>query len=375
MALRPPAIGLRLRLPERDPVSITARRLSILALVLVGVAALLGPRLLSRPGEAPGGPAETPAAVGPRVVPVSVYEVRPQRLAETLATTGTLRANEWVEVVSEVAGKVVEIRFEEGRGVESGQVLARIDDRELSAQRERARYRLQLAEQREAQQKRLLAEGIISQEEYEAELTQRNVLAAELELIATQLAKCEIKAPFAGTVGLRSVSLGSYVSPQTRIATLQDLDPIKLDFSLPEQYSGQVRVGQAVGFRVKGVERAFRGTIYAIEPAVDPETRSLSLRAESPNPAGALLPGGFADVEVTVREVAEALAVPSIAVVPELAGKKVFVVEGGLAETRAVETGIRTAELVEITSGLSGGERVIVSGLQQVRSGQPVAVQ
>jgi membrane fusion protein (multidrug efflux system) len=234
---------------------------------------------------------------------------------------------------------------------------------------------LQLAEQREAQQRRLLSEGIISQEEYDQELNQRNVFAAELELIESQLAKTEIRAPFAGTIGLRAVSLGSFVSPQTRIATLQDLDPIKLDFSLPEQYSGTVEVGAAVAFRVKGIDRSFRGEIFAIEPAVDPETRSLLLRAASPNPGRALLPGGFADVEVTVREVAQALAVPAIAVVPEQAGKKVFVVEDGIARERKVETGIRTRDLIEITAGLSAGERVITSGLQQVRPGEPVLVQ
>jgi membrane fusion protein (multidrug efflux system) len=356
-------------------VPVQTRRLALLALILAGAAALLVPRLFSRTSEPPERAEQAAAPQGPRAVPVSIYEVRPRRLAETLATTGTLRANEWVEVVSEVAGKVVEILFEEGRQAKQGEVLARIDDRELGAQRERARYRLQLAEQREVQQRRLLSEGIISQEEYDAELTQKNVLAAELALIETQLAKTAIRAPFSGVVGLRSVSLGSYVSPQTRIATLQDLDPIKLDFSLPEQYSGDVRVGEEVAFRVKGIDRAFRGSIYAIEPAVDPETRSLLLRATCPNPERTLLPGGFADVEVTVREVTDALAVPTIAIVPEMAGKKVFVVAGGLAETRAVLTGIRTADLIEITSGLTAGEQVITSGLQQVRAGQPVTVE
>jgi len=356
-------------------VSNPIRRLVILVLGLLVLGALLVPRLLSRDREAPAGSAGAPAAPAPQAVPVAVYEVRSQRLAETLATTGTLRANEWVEVVSEVAGKVVEIAFEEGAAVDRGQVLVKIDDRELLAERERARFRLELAIQREAQQKRLLAEGIISQDEYDQELTQKNVFAAELALIETQLAKTEVRAPFAGTVGLRSASLGAYVSPQTPIATLQDLDPVKLDFSLPEQYSGLVRVGRAVAFRVKGIERTFRGTVYAVEPAVDPETRSLLLRATCPNPERELLPGGFADVEVTVREVPAALAVPAIAIVPEMAGKKVFVVEGGVAQSREVETGIRTAELVEITSGLRAGERVITSGLQQVRPGAPVVVE
>lgn len=347
------------------------RRLAFAAVGLVLVAAIVWPRLQSRTKE----PASAPAPAAPSAVPVTVAEVRTQLLTETLSTTGSLRANEYVAVTSEVSGKVREIRFEEGRRVAAGELLVKIDDSELLAQLERARFRVALAAQREAQQKKLLAEGILSQEEYDRQLSEKNVFEAEQRLIETQLKKTEVRAPFGGTLGLRDVSLGAFLSPQTRITTLQDIQPIKLDFSLPEKYAGLVRVGQQVTFRLKGDQTARTARIFAIEPTVDLETRSLLLRAESPNPDGSLLPGAFADVEVAVRSKSDALAVPAIAIVPELGGKKVFVVENGVAQPRSVETGIRTDELVEITSGLAAGEKVITSGLLQVKPGSTVAVQ
>ncbi len=350
------------------------RWLVVAGIALVLAAAVAWPRLQSRSKE-PAAAAATVAPAAPTRVPVTVVPVRRQRVAETLSTTGSLRANEFVAVTSEISGKVVAVRFTEGGRVAAGDLLVKIDDSELLAQLERARFRSKLAAEREAQQKRLFDEGIISQEEFDRQASERNVLDSEQKLIEAQLKKTEIRASFAGTVGLREISLGAYLSPQTRITTLQDIEPIKLDFSLPERYTGEVKVGREVIFRVKGSETAFRARVYAIQPTVDFETRSLQLRAESPNPSGALLPGAFADVEVTVRERPDALAVPGIAIVPELAGKKVFVVENGLAQPRIIETGIRTEDLVEVTSGLEGGEQVITSGLLQVKPGTPVEVQ
>ncbi len=344
------------------------RRLTLFLLALVIVGALLVPRLISKTAS-DSAPAAGGAGGGEtRVLRVDVEEMVPERLVERLATTGTVRANEQVELVSEVSGKIEEILFEEGSRVEAGQVLVKLDASELLAEQERALHLLELAQRREARQHELLDDGVISEEEYENALSRRNVLRAELRLIEAQLVKTAIRAPFAGVVGLRRVSLGSYLSPQTRIATLQDVDAVKIDFSVPEKYAARMRVGGEISFSVKGDERTFRGEIYAIEPAVDAETRSLELRAKSPNPDGVLVPGAFADVELVVREIPDALTVPSIAVVPELGGKKIFVLEDGKARARQVRTGIRTDQRVQITDGLAAGERVIVSAIQQLRA-------
>lgn len=344
----------------------------LLAAVVLALAVPKMLPLLRSDGES-GAEAATPVA-SEGTLTLTAVRLEPRRLAERLATTGTVRANERVELVSEVAGKVAALYFEEGRRVEAGEMLVKIDDSELVAQRERAQSRVELAKTREKRQRRLLDEGILSQEEYDLQAGELEVLEAELRLIDARLEKTEIRAPFTGVVGLRRVSAGSYLSPQTLIATLQDTDPVKLDFTLPEKYAGEVELGDAVTFRTKGSEEAHRGTVYAIEPSVDAETRSLTLRALAPNPEGELLPGVFADVELEVRVVDDALAVPAIAVIPELGGKKVFVFDGGVAQARPVTTGLRTEDLVEVTSGLAPGDLVITSGLQQLRPGLEVEV-
>ena len=317
----------------------------------------------------------TAAAPSGKILRVQVHRVVPIRLTERLATTGTLRANEEVEIVSEISGKISAIRFEEGSRVTAGELLLKIDDSELLAERQQALYRVELAERAETRQQQLLEDGVISGENYDVTLGELNVLRAEHQLIEAQLLKTEIRAPFSGILGLRWVSPGSYLSPQTRIASLHDLDPVKLDFTVPEKYSALMRVGDEISFAVEGFERTFGGTIYAIEPSVDASTRSLRMRARCPNSDGALVPGTFANVDLVVRSVPEALTVPSIAIIPELGGKKVFVYHDGTAEPRTVETGIRAENSVQITSGLAEGDLVITSGILQLKPGLEVEIE
>lgn len=318
---------------------------------------------------------EAGSGAPPPPLPVEVVTMTPRAVAESLATTGTLRANEQVELVAEIAGEVEEILFREGSRVARGQVLARIDRRRVTAERDRAFHRLELALLRERRQSELLRDGLTSQSEYDAALSEANVLRAELLLAEAQLEKSEVKAPFAGVVGLRSLSAGAFVGIQAPIVTLQDLDPIKLDFALPEAYAGVVQVGDVVSFEVRGIPGILEAKVQAIEPQVDAATRSVFYRALAANPEGRLLPGGFADVEVAVRSVAAALMVPTIAVIPELGGKKVFVVRDGKAAPVPVETGIREADNIEVTSGLEPGDQVIVTAIERLRPGMAVAPQ
>lgn len=347
------------------------RSLAIVALLAV-IAVLAVPKLISHDrAEATGEPSPTPSSTS-SALRVSVVELAPQRLVEELATTGTLRADEQVELVSEVAGKVVAVHFEEGRRVTKDQLLLELDASTLEAQVERIRHQLALAERREQRQRELLDQGVLSQDAYELVLNQVDLLRSELRVTETQIAKTRILAPFSGIIGLRRVSPGSYLSPQTPIATLQDLDRVKIDFSVPEKYAPRLETGGVVTFFVQGDPRAFEASIYAIEPSVDPETRSLLLRARCANPERTLLPGAFADVRLVVEEVDDALTVPSIAVIPELGGRKVFVEENGVARARRVETGIRGDDAVQLVSGVSVGERVITTATQQLRDGLEV---
>lgn len=339
-----------------------------LALTLV-IGALI-PRLLS-----PKSRGAAPARSNARAVSVRTVRVTPQTLTERLSTTGTVRANEDVELVAEIAGKVDAIHFREGRRVQKDELLLEIDDTQLRAERERAVHRVSLAERSEARQRRLLGEGLVSQEEYDFAQSELDVLRSELELAEGRLIKTRIHAPFGGIVGLRDVSVGTYLTPQTRIATLQDVNPIKVDFSVPEKHARHLKAGAQIQFRTKGSDEVHAGTIVAVEPRIDLQTRSLTLRAQSPNPHGVLVPGAFADVEIVIRRIEGALAVPNRAVIPELGGKKVFVYEDGEAQPRSVETGLRTAETVEVTRGLEAGDRVIVTAIQRLRPGLPLTLE
>lgn len=344
--------------------------LSILLSAAV-LAAIFGPRFLGGDAKSKAAaPAPEPAAS--RIYRVTTHTVRPERLAERLSTSGTVFPSEQVDLVSEMSGKVRAIRFDEGTWVEKGQVLLEIDDTELLAQRQRTTYRIELAELREGRQKTLLDQGVISQQDYDTTVTELNVLRADFAVLEAQLKKAVVRAPFSGVVGLRQVSEGTYLSPQTIIATLQQLDPVKLDFTVPERYATKVRVGESVTFRVKGVETDFVARVTAIEPGMDAQTRSLTVRAQAANPGRRLVPGAFADVDLVIREIEGAFTVPSIAVIPELGGAKVFVIENGAAQPRSVETGVRTEDRVQIVAGLSDGDRVITSAIQDLKPGLPV---
>ena len=345
--------------------------------ILVGGAALVVIAALAYPkidfGGDGGAQAAGPAGPG-EPLPVNAYVVKETQLVDRVVATGTLRANEEVNLAAETSGKITQILFAEGRRVSKGDLLVKINDAELVAQRERTLFRLKLAEQQVERQQALLEKGGVSQEEFDQTVNQLNVLRAELNLNEAQIAKTDVRAPFDGVIGLRNVSEGTFLSPQTTIATLQDISPIKIDFSLPEKYAGLVRGGSDIQFRVTGSDRLYDGRVYAVEPRIDQNTRTLQIRATSPNGDGALFPGSFADVVLVLNEYENALAVPAIAVVSELRGKKVYVVKNGVVEMRMVDTGIRTDSTVQVLNGLSLQDTVLTSGLQLVRPGLPVKI-
>ena len=337
------------------------------AVVLVGLAI---PKISSSDENSGSGGGSSQQPLG-----VDAYVVQTSAVQDRLFTTGTLRANESVDLTAEAAGKVTSIQFEEGSRVEQGQLLLTVNSAELQAEKQRLEYRLQLVRDRMERQQRLLEEGGVSQETYDQTVNEVNVLESELELVEARIEKTRVRAPFSGTIGLRNVSEGSYISPQTRIATLQSTNPIKIDLSVPEKYSSRLQPGAPISFTVRGSEETYEGRIYAIEPQIDPNTRSLRLRARAPNAGGALRPGAFADVTVVFDTIEDALTVPSFAVLPELGGQQVFVVRNGMAQPQSVEIGVRTDSTVQVTSGLSLRDTVITSGIQQLRPGLPVRIE
>jgi len=341
--------------------------LFVIGAVVLLLAGLAIPRLFaSAPANGSGG------GGGSQPLGVDVLAVQPSRVTETLQTSATLRANESVDLTAESAGKVTSIRFDEGARVQAGQLLLTINDAELRAERSRLEYRLQLTEDREERQKRLLDRGGVSQEEYDAVANEVSVLQAELELVEARIEKTKVRAPFSGTVGLRNVSEGSYISPQTPITTLQSLNPMKVDLSVPEKYGGRIETGQTVTFQVRGSNQTYSASVYAIEPRIEPSTRTVRLRARAANDDGSLRPGAYADATLRLGTRQDALMVPTMAVLPTLGGQRLFLLKNGAAQPRNVTLGVRTDSTVQITGGIAAGDSVITSGIQNLRAGLPV---
>lgn len=305
---------------------------------------------------------------------VEAVEVDYETIDDEIFSSGTIQANQVVELSVEASGIVMDIYFEEGREVQEGELLLKINDSELQAQKQRAEFRLTLAEQREDRQRRLLERGGISQEDYDATLNEVNVLRSEIQLINAQIDKTEIRAPFSGVIGLKYVSVGSYIGPNTRIASLQEVDPIKIDFSVPERYISRVTVGDEIKFNVQGVDSTFTGEVYAIEPRINTETRTLQIRAISENSEQLLYPGAFANITLILDKIDDALMVPSISIIPGLNSQKVFVVNDGIVEERIIRSGIRNSEKVQVVEGLQQGDIILTTGLLQVRTGMEVNI-
>lgn len=343
--------------------------------VLVGLAApkvwpLLKPDGTPRPAALDSGNAKK--AVG-STLKVSTYIVRATPFAETVTSTGTLRADEGVDLQAETNGKIVAINFTEGRRVKQNDLLVKLNDSDLRATLARATYRKELAQLRERRLAQLLDAKMVTQNDYDTALSDVNVQESEIDLARAQIEKTEIRAPFDGVVGLRYVSTGAYVNATTRIATVQRIDRLKIDFAIPEKYIGRIKVGSPVTFSVAGGEGRIAGEIYAFDPFIDTGTRTLLIRAICHNTEGRLLPGTFANVEMTLSEFRDAVLIPAEAVIPGVNEKNVFLLSDGKAERRMVETGTRTASTVHILSGLKPGDVVITSGLQALRAGQSVA--
>ncbi len=313
-----------------------------------------------------------PASASDGKLPVSAIIIKPQSIDDKINVTGSVVANESVEVKSEISGKITRIHFEEGSGVRKGELLLSIEDDELVAQLERLKHQKQLLEQSELRNRQLLEKEAISQEEYDISLTELKTSESDMKLVSAQLAKTKIRAPFNGIVGLRHVSEGSYITPNTSITNIFSINPAKIDFSIPGKYSNRVEKGDKIRFVTDATDEYHEAEIYAIEPQVDPVTRTLSLRAICNNDDRVLLPGQFAKIELIFNSYENAIMVPTEAVIPELGGYKVFVNEGGQAETRQVETGLRTERNIEITSGLNPNDTLIITGILQLGPGTEV---
>jgi len=300
--------------------------------------------------------------------------LKPQVFSDNLSLSGSIDANEQVEIRSEVSGIVESINFEEGTVVAKGQQLFKINDLELRAQLSQARTKQTLASENERRARLLLQKEAISQEEYDIASADFRSAQAQTQIIQAQIAKTSVKAPFSGKIGLRSISKGTYVTPTTVIANLVNTSQVKITFSIPEKYATQMKVNAMLSFTVAGSKEQFSAKIYAIEPGIEVATRTLKMRAMAQNPNGKLIPGTFANVALPLEKINDALLVPTEALIPVQNGKKVFVSVNGKAKEIMVETGARTDKDVLVLTGLKPGDTVLTSGVMTLKDDSPVKV-
>jgi membrane fusion protein, multidrug efflux system len=310
---------------------------------------------------------------GPAATIVDVIVAQPSALSATIEVNGEITANEYVELHPEVSGLLVYLNVAEGANVAQGTVVARVNDADLQAQVARTKVQLQLAKQAEARLKKLLDINGVNQADYDQALGQVETLEADLVYTQTLIDKTVIKAPFTGRLGLRQVSPGAYVTPATAIVSLQQLQQLKVDFSVPENLGTGLKAGDLVEISTDLSDgQRHKARISAIEPQVNRDTRNLKIRAILEGQAGN--PGGFAKVYLASSDTVRGVSIPSNAIIPDAMSKKVVTVKGGKAVFVSVETGIRKERLIEVTKGLSPGDTVVVNGVLFARPGAAVQV-
>ncbi len=316
--------------------------------------------------------------VGTERPPTQVVAVaaRVETVADTLSLIGSLAADEMIALQSETAGVVEQINFEEGQHVEAGHLLLQLDQSKLAAAVIEAEANLALSQSNFQRNQELLGSELISRQEFDQARTRFEADQALLDLRKRQLKDTRITAPFAGVVGARAVSPGQVISPNTSLTWLVSLDPIKLEFNVPERFLSVCREGQDLEIKVAAwPEDRFQGKVYFVAPFVETDLRTTLVKARIPNKDQRLKPGMFANLDLTLTIRDQAIVIPEPAIFRNLDEERalVYVVdENNLAQLRTVRVGERKSRKVEILQGLDAGEEVIVEGGQKIGPGSPI---
>jgi membrane fusion protein (multidrug efflux system) len=346
----------------------------LIILLIVGIIAYpkLKPLLVSKPGgPGKGNPTSMP---GRQILNVSGYLIKPENLSEFVKSTGTIRPDEEVDMSFETSGKIVSIKFTEGTRVKKGDLLAKINDRPLQAQLQKLVAQKKLTEGIEFRQKSLLDKDAISQESYDQIVTQLQTIEADINLIHARISETELRAPFDGIIGLRYLSEGAYATSSTKIAKLVKISPVKIEFSIPEKFAQEIKIGYPVTFTVVGDTNNFVASVYAVDPKIDIETKTIILRALYPNKQEEISPGRFASITLQMSKIDNAISIPSEAIIPEMEGERVFIYKNRKAQSVKVGLGLRTESKIQIVSGLKYGDTLITTGIMQLRQNLPVVL-
>ncbi|MBS4013259.1 MAG: efflux RND transporter periplasmic adaptor subunit [Bacteroidetes bacterium] len=345
-----------------------------ITLILIAIAGVIFlPKLLSYFGSSNEDKGALPAS-GPRALHVDALVIKTQRLVEVINSSGTIMPDEQVDLSFETSGKIVELKFDEGSKVSKGQLLAKINDAHLQAQLQKLKAQKKLTEEREFRQRTLLSRDAISQESYDQVVTELQTIGADIMLVEARIAETELRGPFDGIIGLRHVSEGAFVNMNTQIAQLIKNNPLKIEFAIPERYSGEIQPGFPIKFTLDGIQDSLFAKVYAVEPKVDIRTRNVVVRARYFDPNERIKPGRFVSIQLELSSVNNAIAIPTESLIPEMEGDRVFVYRSGKAESVLVKTGLRTEDMIQITNGLEPGDTLITTGILQLRRGISVNI-
>jgi membrane fusion protein (multidrug efflux system) len=310
----------------------------------------------------------------PKNIIADGYVVKAAPYAASYTASGNLLPNESIEVHPEESGRVTGIFFREGAVVRKGQLLITLNDADIKAQIGKLQAQRSLQQSTQRRQAELLRIGGISKQDYEATQTNVQGVNADIAVAQATLRKLKILAPFDGKIGLRGVSVGAIVSPTTVVANLQQISPLKMDFTIPDQYKNQLALGETVRFYVDGLNDTLSGKIAAVEPGADPTTHTIKARAIVPNSDGRLTAGSFAHVMLAFKGNPNTILVPAQSIIPTTRDKKVAVLKNGKAVIQTVTLGVRTADRVEIVQGLNPGDTILTTALMQVKQGMDVKI-
>ncbi len=352
-------------------------KLVLTILIIVFIAGMIAwPKVKPLLAAKPKGPGQGPMmSQGARqALNVSGFLIKPTQLSDLRNTNGTLRPDEEVDLSFETSGKIVNIRFTEGTRVKKGDLLAKINDKPLQAQLEKLMAQQKLAEAKEFRQRSLLDRDAISKESYDQIVTELQTIQADINLVKARISETELRAPFDGIIGLRYLSEGSYANSSTKIAKLIKISPLKLEFSIPEQYADEIKIGFPVSFTVVGNNKVFTAKVYAVDPKIELTTRTIVLRALYDNKNEELKSGRYAAVSLLLSQIENAIAIPTEALVPEMEGEIVYVYRKGKASVVKVGIGLRTESQIQVVEGLKFGDTLLTTGILQLRHNLPVVL-
>lgn len=306
------------------------------------------------------------------VLPIEGVIVKASAIDEDIKVAGTLIPFENTELRTEISGRVVSLNLSEGKFVSKGTLLVKLFDGDLQAQLKKLQVQLQIQQKTFERQNELLKINGISQQEVDLTGLQVSNIQADIDIIKTSIAKTELRAPFDGRLGLRNISPGAYITPQTLVSTISEVNQQKIEFSIPEKYSSQVSNGKELIFTVEGSSKTYHAIVSATQTAIEENTRNLKIRAIVKNVDQFLVPGTFAKVEMILGKNDNAIMIPSDAVIPQARNKQVILYKGGKASFVNVVTGIRDSSNVQIISGVNAGDTVITTGLLFLKPGSQV---